>query len=293
MLDSKQCSAFLAVSETGSFDQAGLKLNITASAVSLRVQALERTLGKHLILRERPCKPTPAGQKLKQYLNQIQLLEQNLKSDFSGKTAHGDFFKAKLAINADSLATWLLPALYQCISTHRVLLDIQLDDQEHTHHLLQTAQVNACISTQAQTMQDCETIYLGNMRYSFVASQDFYQHWFSQGFHREALKHAPAIIFNAKDHVHHQMLLQHFGLPKTSYPCHFIPSSESFLTAIELGLGYGMVPSLQLEHTALVQLSPHLFLDIPLYWHHWQQQSQELQAITQTIQHYCKKTLAQ
>ncbi len=42
MLDSKQCEAFLAVAEVGSFDAAGEHLCITPSAVSLRVQALEK-----------------------------------------------------------------------------------------------------------------------------------------------------------------------------------------------------------------------------------------------------------
>ena len=46
MLDSKQCEAFLAVAELGSFDAAGEHLYITPSAVSLRVQALEKYLGQ-------------------------------------------------------------------------------------------------------------------------------------------------------------------------------------------------------------------------------------------------------
>ena len=51
MLDSKQCEAFLAVAELGSFDAAGEHLYITPSAVSLRVQALEKYLGQILIIR--------------------------------------------------------------------------------------------------------------------------------------------------------------------------------------------------------------------------------------------------
>ena len=51
MLDSKQCEAFLAVAEVGSFDAAGEHLCITPSAVSLRVQALEKYLGQILIIR--------------------------------------------------------------------------------------------------------------------------------------------------------------------------------------------------------------------------------------------------
>ncbi|MRA44412.1 LysR family transcriptional regulator, partial [Acinetobacter pittii] len=68
MLDSKQCEAFLAVAELGSFDAAGEHLYITPSAVSLRVQALEKYLGQILIIRGRPCVLTQAGQTLLQHL---------------------------------------------------------------------------------------------------------------------------------------------------------------------------------------------------------------------------------
>ena len=42
MLNAKQCDAFYAVAKTGSFDLAAEQLNITASAVTLRVQSLEK-----------------------------------------------------------------------------------------------------------------------------------------------------------------------------------------------------------------------------------------------------------
>lgn len=44
MLRHKACEAFLAVAETGSFEQAAIRLHITASAVTLRVQSLEKDL---------------------------------------------------------------------------------------------------------------------------------------------------------------------------------------------------------------------------------------------------------
>ena len=61
MLQSKQSEAFLAVAETGSFELAAERLSITASAVTLRVQSLEKNLGHLLIVRERPCRATQAG----------------------------------------------------------------------------------------------------------------------------------------------------------------------------------------------------------------------------------------
>ena len=74
MLNHKQCDAFLAVAETGSFDLAAEQLYITASAVTLRVQSLEKSLGHLLIVRERPCRPTQAGQSLLHYLQHSRLL---------------------------------------------------------------------------------------------------------------------------------------------------------------------------------------------------------------------------
>lgn len=58
MLNAKQCDAFYAVAKTGSFDLAAEQLNITASAVTLRVQSLEKQLGHLLLVRDRPCRVT-------------------------------------------------------------------------------------------------------------------------------------------------------------------------------------------------------------------------------------------
>lgn len=291
MLDAKQCDAFLAVIETGSFEQASLQLHVTASAISLRIQSLEQDLEQVLLLRERPCKPTHAGQTLLTHLKKIRLLEQDLKSEFNGQLAQSNMFKASIATNADTLATWLLPALADVLIQENIILNLHVDDQTQTHHLLQSGQVNACISTKPHTMQGCEVQFLGSMRYQMVASTVFMHKWFPQGVNREALRHAPAVIFNDKDHMHHEILLQHFGLSKTTYPYHLIPSSESFVQAVEHHLGYGMVPEYQLQSTSLHILDPALSIEVGLYWHHWQTQSVKMQTITQHIQRYCAQNL--
>lgn len=77
MLDSKQCEAFFAVAETGSFEHAGQRLCITPSAVTLRVQALEKHLGQLLLIRGRPCVLTQSGLHLFEYLQHSKRLEQN------------------------------------------------------------------------------------------------------------------------------------------------------------------------------------------------------------------------
>lgn len=293
MLDHKQCQAFLAVIETGSFEHAALQLNVTASAVTLRVKALEQSLGHILIIRERPCRPTQTGQDLLQYLNKVTLLEQDLFHQLTGKHQDSAFYQAHIAMNADSLATWFLPALKDTILKEKIILKMYLDDQDHTHHLLTSGQVNACISSIAHAQQGCNAVYLGKIRYHMVACPSFIQQWFPKGITRQALRHAPAVIFNRKDEMHVKILLQHFGLAKAVYPYHLIPSSESFLHAIEMGFGYGMLPDLQIQGTNLVTLSTALSTDIELYWHHWQQQSEQMKKLTDKVQEHARICLQQ
>lgn len=109
MLNAKQCDAFYAVAKTGSFDLAAEQLNITASAVTLRVQSLEKKLGQLLLVRDRPCRVTQSGQTLLHYLQHQRLLEQNLMQDLGGQLQQEGFYCLNIATNADSLATWLLP----------------------------------------------------------------------------------------------------------------------------------------------------------------------------------------
>lgn len=282
MFDKKQCDAFLAVIKTGSFESAAKELFLTAAAVSLRIQAMERSLGTLLINRTRPCTATQSGLEVVQYLQHAKLREQKLLHDLKAKTDN-DFFKVRIGANADSLATWLLAAINDTLIQNRLLADIYVDDQSRTYALLETGLVHGCISTKVSPMHGCEAIFLGNMRYKMMATPNFVKKWFANGISRDAFRLAPAVIFNDKDHLHFEVMQNRFGLTQNSYPCSTVPASESFVRAIGLGLGYGMVPELQLNELpskSLIELYQHSAVDVALYWHHWQQQSIPLHRLT-------------
>ncbi|WP_180118223.1 LysR family transcriptional regulator ArgP [Acinetobacter sp. YH12096] len=291
MLQSKHSEAFLAVAETGSFEQAALRLNITASAVTLRLQTLEKKLGHVLIVRERPCRPTLAGQSLLHYLQHSKLLEHNFLQNLTGQTANA-FYQVNIATNADSLATWLLPLLKDLLIEEKIVIHFQVDDQSQTHHLLEAGLVNACVTTESEAMKGCVAEYLGEMHYRFVATPDFIQRWFGQGVTRNALRAAPALIFNEKDDLHTRSIQKNFGLNPSQYPHHFIPSSTAFFDAITMGLGYGWLPDYQskdlLAEGKLIELSTELSIDLALYWHHWNQQSVQLQKLTAVVLQHAK-----
>jgi DNA-binding transcriptional LysR family regulator len=63
----------------------------------------------------------------------------------------------------------------------------------------------------------------------------------------------PAVIFNRKDALQDSFLAQHFGLQQPHYPRHFAPAVGAFETAIELGMGWGMVPEQHLAQRPTLQ----------------------------------------
>lgn len=282
MLDTRKGEALLAVIDSGSFDQAAALLHLTPSAVSQRVSALESELGMPLLIRGKPCRATQAGQRLVQYLRRSRLLE----AEFLADSAYGAAqpLTIALAVNNDSLATWLLPGLASFLIEEQILLDIALDDQDHTYTLLSQGAALAGVSSEAQPMRGCTVRQLGAMRYRLLATPAFAARWFPDGLQREAARRAPLMVFDRKDALQASFLLRELGLPAGSYPCHYIPSSDAFTHAVRLGLGYGMVPEQQfaddIDKGALLDLAPHRPTDVMLYWHAWRVQSPKLERLS-------------
>ncbi|PWF55416.1 LysR family transcriptional regulator ArgP [Massilia glaciei] len=285
MLDTRKGEALLAVIDSGSFEQAAVRLHLTPSAVSQRVSALESELGMPLIIRGKPCRATVAGHRLVQYLRRSRLLEDEFLAD-SGAGPAGPLSVA-LAVNNDTLATWLLPGLASFLIGEQILLDILLDDQDHTYTLLSQGLALAGVSSEAQALRGCEVQLLGAMRYRLLAAPAFAGKWFPQGLQREAARVAPLLQFDRKDTLQSAFLLRELGLPPGSYPSQYVPASEAFMRAILLGLGYGMLPELQygdlVEKGELIDLAPDKPTDVMLYWHTWRVQSPKLERLGEQL----------
>lgn len=292
-LDPRQCEAVRAVVDSGSFEQAALALHLTPSAVSQRVRALEAVLGTPLVVRTRPCRATPAGQRLLQTLRRMQALEADLQAELHHEEAAP--LQVAIAVNADTLASWLLPALAPFLLRERVLLDLAVDDQDHTYALLEAGQALGCISTEAQPMRGCVAEALGIMRYRCMAAPAFRQRWFPRGMTRAALRQAPVMVFNRKDRLQADFLLRHYGLPDDAYSCHIVPASDPYMQAVVLGLGWGMLPELQMralwESGALVDLAPQRPTDVRLFWHRWKLQSPRMERLSAALVQAARQVL--
>ncbi len=223
-LDPRQTEAFRAVIRTGSFEQAALQLHLTPPAISQRVRALESALGNALVVRSRPCRPTETGQRLLQYLKRAKLLEADLLAELAERSDAPLVVVA--ALNADSLGTWFFPALAEVLIRERVLLDLTVEDQDHTYNLLETGLAIGCISTEPKPMRGCTASALGSMRYRLVASSAFRQQHFGNGLNRTAARRAPVVAYTRKDSLTSSFLLRQLGLPEGAYPCHYVPGAE-------------------------------------------------------------------
>lgn len=292
-METRHCEAFLAAAETGSFEQAAAQMNLTPSAISQRIAALETSLGSPLLIRSRPCRTTAAGQRLLVYLRRSRLLEQEFLAGLRDQPDTA--LRIPIAVNNDTLATWLLPGIAGFLQREHVMLDIVLDEQNYTYALLEKGVAVAGISSEPGAMRGCTVQPLGVIRYRMLASRQFAQRWFSNGFERAAALRAPVVVFSRKDTLQSDFIQAELGILPGNYPVHYVPASDPFLQAVKLGLGYGMLPAQQygnaLESGELVDLAPGKYTDVPLYWHAWRVQSPTLERLGQAVLAAAHETL--
>ena len=184
------------------------------------------------------------------------------------------------------MASWFLPGVADLLKKHRLLLEIVIDDQDHTHDLLKSGDVMGCVTTLAEPMRGCVAEPLGVMRYRCMAAPEVAQRCRtpSGAVSPHRLLACPAIIFNRKDALQDRFLELHFGLNQPRYPRHFAPAINAFETAIRLGLGWGMVPEHHpAGHPGLVEVLPGAAVDVTLHWHHWAREAPSAQRLTQAV----------
>ncbi|WP_312360735.1 LysR family transcriptional regulator, partial [Stutzerimonas balearica] len=129
MFDYKLLAALAAVVEQAGFERAAQVLGLSQSAVSQRIKLLEARVGQPVLLRSMPPRPTELGQRLLNHVQQVRLLERDLQSQVPALDDSDLPERLRIALNADSLATWWAAAVAPFCAGHRVLLDHVVEDQ--------------------------------------------------------------------------------------------------------------------------------------------------------------------
>lgn len=277
-LDTAALDCLAALSDAGSFERAAQRLSITQSAVSQRLRSLESQVGQLLVVRSRPLRLTEPGKVLLRFARQLQAMRADVAREL-GERMHSQA-RLPIAVNADSLATWVLPALDALVQQGMkdgFGLELIVDDQDFTHEWLRQGQVLGCVSTVPQALRGCRVTVLGVMRYIAVASPGFVARELGDdavaGLHRGNFAHVPFLVFNRKDDMQSQWVARAFGVREPRLNERFVPSSEAYVRAAALGWGIGVVPELQarerLAAGELVQLHPEISIPVTLHWHQW------------------------
>ena len=291
--DREQLETLAAVVAAGTFDAAAERLSITPSAVSQRIKALEQQLGRVVVVRSKPIRATESGTALLRLVQQLAALEHEAVADLGLAGSTGSV-SIPLAVNADSLATWLLPALAEAARTHPLVFELHRDDQEYTAALLAAGTVMAAVTSAARPVAACTVTPLGRMRYRPVASPAFAAQWFGQGPTTSALAVAPVVVFDRKDELQDRYL-RSVTRRELAPPRHFVPASADFAIAVELGMGWGMLPDAQseaaIEAGTLVALDASRSVTVPLYWQQWNLRSTALDTVATAVVRHARAAL--
>lgn len=296
MINYQQLEALHAVISEAGFEKAAAKLFITQSAISRRIQQLELLLGEPVLVRSQPPKATAAGQRLLNHLQQVMQLEVALGINALNAHYTDDVpLTVRLATNADSLATWLPEALAvpETAIDGRLRFELVVEDQSVILKRMKAGEVMVCISASAEPVNGGLVSPLGALRYQAMASPDFIKRY--GAYTGAELAKVPCMVSDEHDKLQHQFL-RDIAQCEPEF-MHFCPQPEGFKHAVVAGLGYGLLPLIQLGDSIakgeLALFKPGYVLDTPLYWHYWQTESPQLKALRQHALKVAAKYLVQ
>jgi len=288
--DAHHLSALAAVLRRGSFELAAADLAVTPSAISQRIKALEDRVGAPLVKRGSPCSGTKAGLRLAKHAEDVGLLEGQLSRDLALEGGPGPV-RLRIAVNADSLAAWFVPAM-DAVSD--VLFDLVIDDEDHSADWLRRGEVSAAITSTGKPAAGCDAISLGSLNYVATASPAFMKKWFAEGVTSATLDKAPCLTFNAKDAMQRTWLVENIG-QRVSPPTHFLPSTQAFVEAARAGMGWGMNPEPlvrgHIRNARLVPLLANTGLSVPLTWQVSRIMAPALESVTAAVRKAASKVL--
>ncbi len=284
-LDPDQLEALAAAISEGTFDAAARALHVTPSAVSQRVKALETSVGQVLLTRSKPVRATTSGETLLRAARQIQAVSADALRELGAEDTREESGPSvvALAVNADSLDTWFLAAL---AGLGGAVFDLRREDENRTAELLRRGEVMAAVTTSRNPVPGCAVRRLGAMRYAPRAAAAFRARWFPDGVTVAALSRAPVVLFDRDDTIQDRYLRRRARQPLHP-PRHYVPESRSYFQAVRLGLGWGMIPDLQLARDTgadLADLDPAGGMDVELYWQQWRVAGPTLERVARAVQ---------
>jgi LysR family transcriptional regulator (chromosome initiation inhibitor) len=282
-IDPTLAATLAAVVDEGTLDAAARRLHLTPSAVSQRLKTLEDQIGQRVVVRSRPVRATPAGEAVVRFARRHAEIARDAQDEL-GLAGDGRP-RLTVAVNADSLATWILAPVSQFAAEHDVEIDLLRLDQERTVDLLESGAALAAVTSRRDPVAGCRSTPLGSMTFVAVGAPAWVARWLPDGPTAAALLRAPRIDYDRDDRLQVDWLVTH-GVDPAAAPRHLVPSTHDIARAVELGLGWALVPRPHADE--LVAAGRLLWLGgptipTPLFWQHWKGGSALLHELTETV----------
>ena len=281
-VDLAQLRALDATVRGGTLEAAARALHVTPSAVSQRLRALEVATGRILLVRTKPVQVTESGQAVLRLARQVDLLTADVARELGEDASPERVSTLPIAVNADSMATWVLPALAPLAG--EVCFDLYREDQEHTSALLRAGTVMAAVTAEADPVPGCSSTRLGGMRYRPMATPGFARRWFpgrsdprgarpgpGRRLRPEGRPAAPLSARAGRNRGRPAGALRARlgGLRRRRHP--------------RDGLGHGARSSGAGRGGRLVDLDPAAAVDVVLYWQQWRLRSATIDRIREAV----------
>lgn len=293
MFDYGQLEALVFVAKEGNFHKAATKLFITQPAISQRIRALEEKVGRPLLVRSHPIRPTAEGQRLISHFHLVALLEGEVASKWQAHT-HKEYRPLPIALNTESLSTWFFNAVEKFLTHQAVVLELHTEEQVNTIRMLEEGLVVGCVTSIKKASSGCQSTPLGRMIYRCTATPQFRDKFFSRGVTTGSLAEAPAAHYGRQDDLHELFLSKYFKRIEQRVSTYtYIPSAEGLVEATRRGLAYSILPEIAIENDLkkklLVDLLPGKSLALDLHWHTTETQAPVVRALTKDMVDYCRK----
>jgi LysR family transcriptional regulator (chromosome initiation inhibitor) len=291
-VDYRGLAALDAVIDYGSFDKAAAALAITQSAVSQRIRMLENSAGELLIVRSQPPSPTEAGQRLIAHYRQVRLLESALAKRPGDAESRPEI---AIAVNADSAATWLQEAVTPLMANGDCMLQIRLDDQDHTLTMLREGRVFGCVTSETAQVAGT-TVTAAGRDALFLRRQPGICRPLVPGRHDGASGPACAgMNFDRKDMLQTRFMPSAPATPAAirTIPC---PVQTALCALSRQDSATACCRSSNAAAAArstLIDLAPGDWLDVPLVWHMWDIQTPFTRALSDNLIATARKWLIQ
>lgn len=249
-MDWDRLRVFFHVAEAGSFTRAGRQLNLSQSAISRQIAALEKELGVELFHRHaRGLLVTEQGDLLyataREVFGKVAMVESKLADSKKRPAGH-------LSVTATTgfAMIWLMPRIVEFMDRYpEISISLLIDDGELD---LSMGEADVGIRLFRPTQPDLIQRRLKTIHFNFYASPLYLKAWGTPASLKDLEKHRIIMYDNGplRDLVNPAWLPRSFGVDRPQrHPALTINSVLGMRNAVESGLGIAILPDYVLRST--------------------------------------------